>query len=118
LGYPVNLSIFVKSLVDATDQNAERFTSITDVEEELDRMIADPKRYLFDDPRAWGELRPPSRLYGCRIQKEKLLQAFRSVFVTREDSRGLTLISGRSGSGKVGLFWVILVFVSSLSLGA
>lgn len=103
-GYPVNLCIFVKSLVDSTDHDAAgRFASIADVEEELHRMITYPERYL-NDPVAKdssGELRPPSRIYGCKIQKEKLLQAFRSVFVAREDSRGLALISGRSGSGKV-----------------
>ena len=103
-GYPVNLCIFVKSLVDSTHHHApERFASVADVEEELHRMITYPERYLNDAEAKYSssELRPPSRIYGRKIQEEKLLQAFQSVFVTREDSRGLALISGRSGSGKV-----------------
>lgn len=105
LGYPLNVSIFVTNLLDATDDSAkERFTSAKDVDDELGRLLAEPERYLFDPPpdSITGELCfPPGRLYGRGIQQEKLMSAFFSIFVSCEERSGLALLSGHSGSGKV-----------------
>ena len=104
LGYPTSVSIFVQSLIDATDEDAaERFTSISDVDRDLQLMIESPSKYLFDAPpeAPTGKLGVSSELYGIQTQRSKLMNAFRSVVVTGEEPRGLALISGRSGSGKV-----------------
>ena len=103
-GYPTGMSIFVQSLIDATDEDAvERFTSLSDVDNDLRLMIDFPNIYLFDAlPQASTErLSFPSDLYGLQTQQNKLMNAFQSVVVTGEERHGLALISGRSGSGKV-----------------
>ena len=104
LGYPTNMSIFVQSMIDATDEDApERFTSLSDVDNDLQLMIEFSDKYLFDAlPEAsTGRLEFSSELYGMQTQRSKLMNAFQSVVVTREEHCGLALISGRSGSGKV-----------------
>ena len=104
LGYPTSISIFVQSLIDATDEDtAERFTSLSDVDNDLRLMIDFPNKYLFDAPPEvlTGRLGFPSDLYGLQMQQNKLMNAFESVVVTGEERHGLALISGRSGSGKV-----------------
>ena len=104
LGYPTSISIFVQSLIDATDEDtAERFTSLSDVDNDLRLMIEFPNKYLFDAPPEvlTGRLGFPSDLYGLQMQQNKLMNAFKSVVVTGEERHGLALISGRSGSGKV-----------------
>lgn len=104
LGYPTNVSIFIQSLIDATDEDAaERFASLSDVDNDLRLMIEFPDKYVFDAPpeTSTGKLGLSSELYGMQTQRNKLISAFQSVVVTREERRGLALISGRSGSGKV-----------------
>ena len=104
LSYPTSVSIFVQSLIDATNEDAAgRFTSISDVDSDLKLMIELPNKYLFDAPpeASTGKLSLSSDLYGIRMQRSKLMNAFESVVVTGEERRGLALISGRSGSGKV-----------------
>ena len=104
LGYPTNVSIFVQSLVDATNEDAaERFTSLSDVDNDLRLMIEFPDKYLSDAPpeASTEKLSLSSELYGIQTQRNKLINAFQSVVVTQEERRGLALISGRSGSGKV-----------------
>lgn len=102
LGYPTNMSIFVQSMIDATDEDAtERFTSLSDVVNDLRLMIEFPDKYLFDALPSTGRLDFFPELYGMQSQRNKLMNAFQSVVVTREERRGLVLISGRSGSGKV-----------------
>ena len=100
-GYPANLSIFVDSLLTAADADDEnRFLSVSDVEADLCRMVAQPDKYLFGDA-VTGELLGPSRLYGRSLEQEQLQDAFLSVFATRQQQRGVVCISGRAGSGKV-----------------
>ena len=100
-GYPANLSIFVDSLLTAADADAEnRFLSVSDVEADLSRMVAQPDKYLFGDA-ATGELLVPPRLYGRSLEQEQFQEAFLSVFATRQQQRGVVYISGRAGSGKV-----------------
>jgi hypothetical protein len=104
LGCPTNISIFVQSLIDATDEDAiERFTSLSDVENDLRLMIDFPTKYLFDplNETSTGRLGLSQELYGIERQRERLMNAFQSVVVTGEESHGLALVSGRSGSGKV-----------------
>ena len=104
LGYPTSVSIFVRSLIDATDEDAvERFTSLSDVDNDLRSMIDFPDKYLLGAPpeATTGRLDMPSGLYGVQTQQSKLMNAFESVVVTGEERHGLALISGRSGSGKV-----------------
>ena len=104
LGYPTNASIFVQSLIDATNEDAaERFTSLSDVDSDLRLMIEFSDKYLFDAPpeASTGRLDLSSVLYGIQTQRNKLMNAFQSVLVTGEERHGLALISGRSGSGKV-----------------
>ena len=104
LGYPTSVSIFVQSLIDATDEDAvERFTTLSDVDNDLRLMIDFPYKYLYDAPpeATTGRLDMTSELYGVQTQQSKLMSAFESVVVTGEERHGLALISGRSGSGKV-----------------
>lgn len=104
LGYPTSISIFVQSLIDATNGDAlERFTSISGVDSDLRLMIEFPDKYLFDPPPEvlTGRLRTAPGLYGIQTQQSKLMNAFKSVVVNGEERSGLALISGRSGSGKV-----------------
>ena len=112
LGYPVSISIFVQSLIDATDGDAsERFATLKDVEDDVERMIVDPDKYVFgqaslsisSNGSGGGQTMNISAttLYGREAQESKLLQAFESVMAASENSRGLALVSGRSGSGKV-----------------
>ena len=104
LGYPTSISIFVQSLIDATDEDAvERFTAMSAVDNDLRLMIDFPDKYLFDAPpeATTGRLDMPSGLYGVHTQRSKLANAFQSVVATGEERHGLALISGRSGSGKV-----------------
>ena len=100
-GYPANLSIFVDSLLKAADVEAEnRFLSVSDVDADLSRMVAEPDKYLFGGA-ATGEVVTPSRLYGRSLEQQQLQEAFLSVFATRQEQRGIVYISGRAGSGKV-----------------
>lgn len=104
LGYPTSISIFVQSLIDATDEDApDRFQSICDVDNDLQLMIEYPDKYLFDPPHdtSTGKLAVSSELYGVQMQQNKLMNAFQSVIVTGKERRGLVLISGQSGTGKV-----------------
>ena len=104
LGYPSSISVFVQSLIDATDEDApDRFQSILDVDNDLRLMIEYPDKYLVDPQgiSSAGKLDVSTELYGVQAQQNKLMDAFRSVFVTGEESRGLVLISGQSGTGKV-----------------
>jgi len=104
LGCPTNISIFVQSLIDATDEDAtERFTSLSDVENDLRLMIDFPTKYLFDNlhETSTGRLGLSQELYGIQRQRERLMNSFQEVIVSGKVSRGLALISGRSGSGKV-----------------
>ena len=117
LGHPIGLSIFVQSLIDATDEDApERFASIGDVEDDLERMIVMPDKYVFGQPSlpssssttAAGQMQIATTLYGRQVQQSQLMQAFQGVIVTGEESRGLALVSGPSGSGKVCMFNFII----------
>ena len=115
LGYPTSISIFVQSLIDATDEDAaERFQSICDVDNDLRLMIEYPDQYLLDPPHetSTGKLIASSKLYGAQSQQNKLANAFQSVIVTGEERRGLVLISGQSGTGKVSQGLQLLVFGS------
>ena len=115
-GYPANLSIFVDSLLTAADADAEnQFLSVSDVEADLCRMVAQPDKYLFGDA-VTGEVLAPSRLYGRSLEQEQLQEAFLSVFATRQQQRGVVYISGRAGSGKVGPEKPILPFLRSGTL--
>ena len=111
LGHPVGISIFCQSLIDATDEDApERFATLTDVEDDVERMIAVPDKYVFgqaslsisSNGSGGGQMMNiPTTLYGRTVHQSMLLQAFQSVIGAGEESRGLALVSGRSGSGKV-----------------
>ena len=104
LGYPSTLSVFVQSLIDATDEDAsDRFQSILDVDNDLRLMIEYPDKYLLEQSQEVfaGTFNSSSKLYGMQEQQNKLINAFQSVFVTGEEPRGLVLISGQSGTGKV-----------------
>jgi len=104
LGFPTSISIFVQSLIDAIDEDVlERFELISSVDADLRLMIDYPRKYLFDPPNvvSTGKLEFSSELYGVQIQQGKLMAAFQNVVVTGEERRGLVLISGPSGAGKV-----------------
>ena len=105
-GYPTNLGIFVSSLLDSGSDYAEHeFASISEVDDELRMMIEFPEKFLFDLPpsASTGTLNFPDTMYGQDQQRAKLTNAFESVLIACEDARGLAVISGRAGSGKVGL---------------
>ena len=114
LGYRTSISIFVQSLIDATNEDAlERFQSICDVDNDLQLMIEYPDKYLLDPPHdtSTGRLLGiSSELYGVQMQQNKLMNAFQSVIVTGQEGRGLALISGQSGTGKVSQGLQLLVF--------
>ena len=119
LGYPTSISIFVQSLIDSTDEDApERFATLTDVEDDVERMIDHPEKYVFGQASlsvsssgsGGGQMMnfPTTTLYGRTVHQSKLLQAFHSVIEAGEESRGLALVSGPSGSGKVCMFNFII----------
>ena len=117
-GYPANLHIFVSSLLDSGSDWAENeFTSIFEVDDELKTMIEFPEKFLFDLPSSASTvtLNIPAKMYGQDRQRAKLMDAFQSVLIACEDARGLAVISGQAGSGKVRYcFTVICLFVYPL----
>ena len=119
-GYPANLHIFVSSLLDSGSDWAENeFTSIFEVNDILETMIDFPEKFLFDLPSSASTvtLNIPAKMYGQDRQRAKLMDAFQSVLIACEDARGLAVISGQAGSGKVRHFcfakkiFLLLVFV-------
>jgi len=105
-GVPVSLSILVDSLLQATDDEApERYTSATDVADDLRSMISDPERFLFDtevDEHAGKLAIPPegsNALYGRNDVLERLRHMFdRSLMVGSAPE--MVLLAGVSGVGK------------------
>ena len=117
LGYPSSISVFVQSLIHATDEDApDRFQSILDVDNDLRLMIEYPDKYLLEQSQEVfaGIFNSSSKLYGMQEQQNKLMNAFESVIVTGQERRGLVLISGQSGTGKVSQGLQLLVFESML----
>lgn len=111
LDYPTNVSIFVQSLIDSTDEYAlERFISLPDVENDLQLMLAFPHKYISHSSQEnWtGKLKVSSKLYGIQTQQTKLMDAFDEVIINGKESHGLALISGRSGSGKVSFTHLVM----------
>ena len=103
-GHPTNLDIFVSLLLDSGSDSAENeFESIFEVDDTLETMIDFPEKYLFDLPpsSSTGILNIPAKIYGQDLQRAELMDAFQSVLIACEDARGLAVISGRAGSGKV-----------------
>ena len=106
-GLPVSLCTVITSLLDATDPAApDRYLTSAEVEADLELMVCEPNRYLFDPQMDLhvGTLHfKPNRLYGREKQCEQVDSAFNRIIVTQEETHGYLLISGPPGSGKTAL---------------
>ena len=84
----------------------DELVAVQELDEELRMMLEDPDKYLSDatsnHPDVTGAISIPPKLYGQERPMERLMNAYQSVFVKRQNDRGVVLISGRAGSGKVG----------------
>ena len=105
-GYPSNVSFLVATLLRSiSDFSEDDLVTVRELHEDLRLMLEAPDKYLVDivsnDLGITGTLCIPPKLYGQERPMEILTNAFQSIFITRQNNRGLVLISGRAGSGKV-----------------
>ena len=105
-GYPSNVSFLVATLLRSiSDFSEEELVTVRELDEDLRLMLEAPDKYLVDmvstDLGITGTLCIPPKLYGQERPMEILTNAFQSIFITRQNNRGLVLISGCAGSGKV-----------------
>jgi len=114
LGLPSALCSLVSSLLEAKSNDREardKYSSFEEVQEDMQLMVSNPKKYLFDSSGAsgWAELQlldfHQDELYGRREQLSELTKAFDQVTApTHAGAKsGLVLISGYSGTGKSSL---------------
>ena len=107
-GLPSSLQILITSLIDAVE-DAEtapnQYKSVIDVEEDLNLMLSDPARYLYDAPpeRLNGRLSlPEGKLYG-HDEHFKTLHTTFETSLGNANKRSIAMVCGDSGTGKSSL---------------
>lgn len=103
MGLPLSLSLLVKGLLDAQNDTAcLRYDSLHQVEADLRLMNEQPKRYLFDVSSNGNIYRDPSKLYGRKVELQRLEKVFERA-AGSPSGREVVFISGLSGAGKTAL---------------
>ena len=106
---PTSLQILITSLIDAVEDSEtapNQYKSVSDVKKDLNLMLSDPARYLYDAPpeRLNGRISlPEGKVYGHDEHFKILHAAFEATLANNNHNRQVVMVCGDSGTGKSSL---------------